>query len=195
MDLETFIHRLENQEPITEESGALAFSIKMTEEAMQITAEMNGSYHSNEERLALMCKLVGRDIPKSFCIYPAFYADFGKNIHFGNNVFVNANCSFQDQGGIYIGNDVLIGHHVVLATLNHDMAPAKRAKLSAKPIHIGNQVWIGANATILPGVTIGKGSVIGAGAVVTKDVEPYSVMGGVPARRIRYLTEDEIRGN
>ena len=109
----------------------------------------------------------------------------------GDNVFINAGCKFQDQGGIYIGDDVLIGHNVVMATLNHDENPKNRANLIANPIRIGNKVWIGSNATILPGVTVGNGAIIAAGAVVTKDVEENSIVGGVPAKFIRKVKNEE----
>ena len=100
-------------------------------------------------------------------------------------------CKFQDQGGIYIGDGTLIGHNVVLATLNHAMAPEHRSDMLPAPIHIGRNVWIGANATILPGVTIGDGAVVAAGAVVTKDVPALTVVGGVPAKVLRHIREGE----
>ena len=140
-------------------------------EAQKITCELNYNFHDFD------------DTP--------FFTDFGKNIHLGKNVFINAGCKFQDQGGIYIGDDVLIGHNVVMATLNHDENPKNRANLIAAPIRIGNKVWIGSNATILPGVTIGDGAIIAAGAVVTKDVEECSIVAGIPAKFIRKVKTEE----
>ena len=102
-------------------------------------------------------------------------------------MFINAGCRFQDQGGIYIGDRALIGHNCVIATLNHNMDPAKRANLLPAPVHIGSDAWLGANVTVLPGVTIGDGAVVAAGAVVTKDVAPNTVVGGVPAKLIKEL--------
>lgn len=96
----------------------------------------------------------------------------------------------QDQGGIYIGDNALIGHNVVLATLNHEENPQKRGNLIPAPIKIGNDVWIGSNATILAGVTVGDGAIIAAGAVVTKDVGENAVVAGVPARYIRDIKMD-----
>ena len=113
-----------------------------------------------------------------------FYTDFGRNIHIGKNVFINSCCHFQDQGGIYIGDYALIGHNVVLATINHDMNPYSRENIY-KPIKIGNRVWIGSNVVVTHGVTIGDGAVIAAGAVVTKDVQAYTVVGGIPAKVIK----------
>ena len=79
-------------------------------------------------------------------------------------MFLNAGCKFQDQGGISIGDGALIGHNVVLATLNHDQNPANRGALHPAPIAIGKNVWIGANAVVLAGVTVGDGAIIAAGA-------------------------------
>lgn len=132
-----------------------------------------------------MRKLTGDDSFPEFGMFPPFYTDCGKNIHFGNNVFINSGCRFQDQGGIYIGDNALIGHNAVLATLNHDQMPEKRGNLIPSPIRIGNNVWLGANVTVCPGVTIGDGAIIAAGAVITCDVEANSVVGGVPAHKIK----------
>lgn len=111
-----------------------------------------------------------------------------KNITIGKGVFINAACHFQDQGGITIGDDTLIGHNVVLATLNHGTSPTDRGTLYPAPIGIGKNVWIGSNCTILPGVTIGDNAIIGAGSVVTKDVERNTVVAGVPAKHIKTIT-------
>ena len=110
------------------------------------------------------------------------------NLVLGERVFINSGCRFQDQGGIRIGDDALIGHNVVLASLNHDLDPERRATTIPQPIVIGDRAWIGANATVLAGVTIGDNSVVAAGAVVTKDVAPNTIVGGVPARHDLYPT-------
>ncbi len=102
-------------------------------------------------------------------------------------------CKFQDQGGIYIGDGALIGHNVVLATLNHAMSPSRRGTMVPAPIRIGKNVWIGSNAAILPGVTIGDGAIVAAGAVVTRDVPENAIVGGVPAKVIRHLREEELQ--
>ena len=115
------------------------------------------------------------------------HTDCGKNTIVGERVFINMGCKFQDQGGITIDEGALIGHNVVLATINHDLDPAKRQSMSYAPIHIGKNVWIGANATVLAGVTIGDGAVVAAGAVVTKDVEPNTIVGGIPAKVIKKI--------
>ena len=97
------------------------------------------------------------------------------------------------RGGIFIGDGALIGHNVVLATLNHAMSPHDRGTMIPAPIHIGKNVWIGSNATILPGVTIGDGAIVAAGAVVTRDVPENTIVGGVPARIMRHLSKEELQ--
>lgn len=163
----------------------------VSQEALKITAEINHGYHEPEELRGLFSKLTGRPVDKSFALFPPFHTDCGKNIHVGKNVFINMGCKFQDQGGIFIGDGTLIGHNVVLATLNHAMSPDNRSTMIPKPIHIGKNVWIGSNATVLPGVTIGDGAVIAAGAVVAKDVPENTVVGGVPAKTIRIIKQEE----
>lgn len=156
-----------------------------SQEAQKITCEINSKYHDLDEIRELFSKLIGSEVSDDFRVFAPFTTDFGKNIHLGRNVFINSGCRFQDQGGIYIGDNVLIGHNVVLATLNHEENPEKRGNLIPSPIRIGNDVWIGSNATILPGVNVGDGAIIAAGAVVTKDVCQNTVVAGVPARYIR----------
>ena len=158
---------------------------EMSQEAIRICMEINNSYHAPDELAALMAELTGRPTPEGFALFPPFNADCGKNIFLGENVFINSGCKFQDQGGIFIGDRCLIGHNVVLATLNHHIDPERRSDTIPKPIRLGSDVWIGSNATVLPGVTIGDGSIVAAGAVVTKDVSPMTIVGGVPAVRIR----------
>lgn len=155
--------------------------------ALRLTAELNSRYHEPEEVVRLFSELIGRPVGEGFCLFPPFYTDYGQNIVIGKDVFLNASCHFQDQGGITIGDGTLIGHGVVLATLNHDMDPERRQDTVPSPIVIGRNVWIGANATVTPGVTIGDGAVVAAGAVVTRDVPPMTVVGGVPAKIIKTI--------
>lgn len=163
----------------------------LSQEAMKLTAKLNGSYHTPKEIQELFSKLIGSPVDETFALFPPFYTDCGKNIHVGKNVFINSACMFQDQGGIIIGDGVLIGHNVVLATLNHDIDPRKRSTMHPAPIVIGNNVWIGANATVVPGISIGEGAIVAAGAVVTKDVPPNVIVGGVPAKIIKKIETDE----
>jgi acetyltransferase-like isoleucine patch superfamily enzyme len=159
----------------------------VSQEALKVTADLNGQYHPPEEIRSLFSLLIGKSVDTTFTLFPPFYTDCGKNISVGKNVFINSGCCFQDQGGITIGDGVLIGHKVVLATLNHDIDPRKRSTIHPAPIVIGKNVWIGANATVVPGVTIGEGAVIAAGAVVTKDVPANVIVGGIPAKIIKQI--------
>lgn len=160
---------------------------RLSQEAIRITLELNNRYHTHAEIVALMSELTGTPVDDSFGLFPPFNTDCGKNIHLGKRVFINSGCKFQDQGGIFIGDDVLVGHNCVIATLNHVEDPDRRADMIPSPVKIGDKVWIGANVTILPGVTVGEGAILAAGAVVTRDVEPRTIVGGVPAKIIRRL--------
>lgn len=159
----------------------------LIQEAIKISMEINTEYHTPDAIIQLMERLTGKEMDKNFRLFPPLYADFGKNLTIGRNVFINSGCHFQDQGGITIGDHCFIGHNVVFATINHDVYPHNHRKNHYTPIHIGNHAWIGSNVTILPGVSIGEWASIGAGAVVTKDVPAYTVVGGVPARVIKKI--------
>lgn len=133
-------------------------------------------------------ELIGKPVDERFMIIPPFSTDCGLNITVGSNVFINQGCHFMDMGGICIGDDVMIGPKVNLVSAGHPVAPAeRRSGIVAKPISIGNNVWIGAAATILPGVTIGDNAVIAAGAVVSRNVPANTLAAGVPARVLKQL--------
>ena len=134
-----------------------------SQESLRITAELNGRYHSPGEVRALISELTGREVPESFQLFPPFSADFGKNIRFGADVFVNSGCRFQDQGGIEIGDGSLIGHNAVITTLEPRHAAEPTSRHAPGPRRDRPGVWFGANVTVLPGVTIGDGAVVGAG--------------------------------
>ena len=187
MDLEELLYHFNNGDTLGEDPRVIQLMRYYSRQAQKITMEINTKYHEPDELAELMSDLIGKPVGEGFGLFPPFYTDFGKNITIGNNVFINAGCKFQDQGGIVIGDGALIGHNVVLATLNHDLAPEKRQQLHPAPIRIGCGVWIGANATVTSGVTIGDYAVVAAGAVVNRDVPAYTVVGGVPARVIKTL--------
>lgn len=191
MELNAFLDHLNSGKVVEGGSESHQFMHRASQEALRLTAEINGSYHTPEELRSLFSQLTGQPVDESFGLFPPFYTDCGKNIHIGRQVFINMGCKFQDQGGIFIDDGTLIGHNVVLATLNHAMQPERRSDMLPAPIHIGKRVWIGSNATVLPGVTIGDGAVVAAGAVVTKDVPANTLVGGVPARVIRRIQEEE----
>lgn len=185
MDLQQFLDVLNAGEYIPGGSETHQYMHKVSQEALQATAELNAGYHTPEEIRDLFSRITGKPIDETFQLFPPFYTECGKNITIGKHVFINMGCKFQDHGGIFLDDGVLVGHNVVLATLNHDLNPDTRQGMIPNPIHIGKNVWIGANATILPGVTIGDGAVIAAGAVVHRDVPAYTVVGGVPAKIIK----------
>ena len=168
-----------------------AYANELFQEAVRIGMELNTIYHTPEELREIMSRLIGKKVDDSFRMFPPFYTDFGKNITIGKDVFINSGCHFQDQGGIEIGDGALIGHNVVLATINHDLNPKENRKNHYAPIRIGAHVWIGSNATVLPGVTIGDYAVVAGGAVVTQDVPAMTVVGGVPAGVLRTIQEEE----
>lgn len=194
MTIQEFRDYMASGKPVVGGSDVHMMFHQLSQEALKKTtvstsrpAEINGSYHSPEELHTLLEQLWGREVPKTVGMFPPFHTDCGKNTVVGERVFINMGCKFQDQGGITIDEGALIGHNVVLATINHDLDPAKRQSMSYAPIHIGMNVWIGANSTVLAGVTIGDGAVVAAGAVVTKDVEPNTIVGGVPAKLIKKI--------
>ncbi len=189
MQLNDFLEYLNSGKTVESGSEVHLQMHLVSQQALQITAQINGSYHQPEELRQLFSQLTGKPVDETFTLFPPFYTDCGKNITVGKNVFINMGCKFQDQGGIFIGDGTLIGHNVVLATLNHTIAPKERGSMIPKPIRIGKSVWIGSNATILPGVTIGDGAIVAAGAVVTKDVPENTIVGGVPAKIIRRIKE------
>lgn len=187
MNLQEYLNLLNSGKEIEGGSEDHQFMHHISQEALRLTFQLNNTYHTPEEIREIFSEIIGKKVDDSFGMFPPFHTDFGKNISVGKNVFINAGCKFQDQGGILIDDGALIGHNVVLATLNHDFHPNKRANMVPAPIKIGKNVWVGSNTTIVPGVSIGDGSIIAAGAVVTKDVPENVVAAGVPAKIIRKL--------
>lgn len=187
MTTQEFNAQLQRDNHIAAGSPAHEFMHKAADEARKTTALINGAYHTDEELRALMSRLVGYKVDDGFRLFPPVYTDFGKNIKIGKDVFVNSGCCFQDQGGVTLGDGCLVGHNVVFATLDHDKRPGRRGDMTAAPIVVGKDVWIGAHATILKGVTIGDGAIVAAGAVVTRDVPPNTIAAGVPARVVKTI--------
>lgn len=187
MDIKEYVQHVSSGKAITVGSDAMKFMHEMNRESMMITGKLNNGYKEPEEIRQLFSELIGKEVDETFRMFLPFTSDFGKNITVGKNVFINSGCRFQDQGAIFIGDNANIGHNVVLATLDHGVLPEDRNNLYPAPITIGNNVWIGANVTVLKGVTIGDNSIIAAGAVVTKDVPKNYIVGGVPAKLIKEI--------
>ncbi len=190
MTLEIFRQKIAAGDAL-EGAEMIAFMRAQSDISRRVQSELNNSYHSPNEIRQIFARLTEQPVDETFTLFPPFYTDFGRNIHIGKRVFINSCCQFQDQGGIYIGDDCLIGHSVILATLNHHLEPSLRQNLDHAPIRIGKGAWIGARVTILAGVTIGEYAVVAAGAVVTKDVAPYTIVAGVPARLLRRIEQGE----
>ncbi len=190
MELDEFLSYMDSGKEVVAGSSVHQCMHRLSQEAIRVTSELNSRYHTSEEIVELMRKITGRQVDDSFSLFPPFYTDCGKNLKIGKNVFFNSGVKIQDQGGVTIEDGALIGHNVVIATLDHSLNPNHRGNMIPAPIHIGKNVWIGANATICKGVTIGDGAVIAAGAVVTTDVPKNSVFGGVPAKLIKKIQEE-----
>lgn len=172
----------------TPESAAMLANVRR---AMTITASLNRlTFNEPDAVRAVFSDLIGKKVDDSFLLIPPFYTTGGLDISVGRNVFINQNCTFYDLGGLDIGDDVMIGPNVSIITSGHPIDPAqRRACVVAKPIKIERNVWIGAGATIIGGVTVGENSVVGAGSVVTRDVPPNTLVGGNPARVIRSIAD------
>jgi acetyltransferase-like isoleucine patch superfamily enzyme len=189
MELEDLLQALNAGETITGDSPLHQTMHWVSQDALRITGELNNGYREPARVRELLAQLTGRPIDETVTVFPPFYSDFGKNITLGKRIFINSGCKFQDQGGVVIGDDCLIGHNTVMATLNHDLSPNRRADMHPARIVVGRNVWIGSNATILPGVTIGDNAVVAAASVVTKDVPENAVVVGSPARVVRFVTD------
>jgi acetyltransferase-like isoleucine patch superfamily enzyme len=157
-------------------------------QTIQRSAQLNTSTSVSETRTRIS-EIIGKEIDATTTIFIPFHTNFGKHIWIGKNVFINHACSFLDLGGITIEDNVLIGPRVNLVTENHPVDPTQRKSLVLGAILIKRNAWIGAGATILPGVTIGENSIVAAGAVVTKDVPDNRIVGGVPAKFIKSINE------
>lgn len=158
---------------------------------MRTATEMNTGWHTPEEVHEYMERIIGKQLPESTTVLPPLYIDYGKPVSIGKRCFIQQCCTFFGRGGITIGDDVFIGPKVNLITINHDVNPENRSATYGRPIVIEDKVWIGINATVLPGVRIGYGAIIGAGSVVTKDVPPMTIVAGNPARIIRKIETNE----
>ena len=150
----------------------------------KLLVQLNNSSDAAEIR-DLLSQITGSDIDESVAVFTPLYINYGKNIKIGKNVFINFDCVFLDLGGITIEDNVLIAPKVSLLSEGHPVSPDERQSLVPGPIHISKNSWIGAGATILPGVTVGENAVVAAGAVVSKDVPANTVVGGIPAKQIK----------
>lgn len=186
---EDIFDRDKNGEVISVDDPEFPKIAKAIERAQKIIAELNNTYRTKEEVKLLFSELTTKTVHESFELLPPFYTDYGQNIRVGENVFINQGCTFMDRGGITIEDKVLFGPKVNLVTINHPVDPDKRRSTYSKPIYIKKGAWIGINATIMPGVTIGENSIVSAGSVVTKDVQDNVIVGGIPTKVIKEIEE------
>lgn len=154
-------------------------------DTMKTADELNDGHHTPDEVRRILGKIIGQEVDESVTLLPPFYVDYGKHIEIGKGCFIQQCCTFFGRGGITLGENVLVGPKVNIITINHDPDPENRSATYGRPVVIGDNVWIGINSTILPGVSIGCGAIIGANSVVTKDVPPMTVVAGNPARIIK----------
>ncbi|RKR05691.1 acetyltransferase-like isoleucine patch superfamily enzyme [Flavobacterium sp. 90] len=165
---------------------------KIIKKAIRTTAKLNAIVTDEIQEInAIFSELIGKKVDDTFFVIPPFYSDFGENITIGKNVFVNHACTFMDRGGITLEDNVLIGPKVNLITTNHPINPVERRATISMPIVIKKGAWIGAGATILPGVTIGINSIVAAGAVVSRNVPDNTIVGGIPAKIIKSISENQ----
>lgn len=153
----------------------------------QLVMQMNQSYHTAEDIRNFLAEITGKSIDDSVTISQPFYTDFGKHISFGKNIFINQNVTFVDLGGIVIEDHVLIGPMCRIISVNHIIDPAKRRGISVASVQIKENAWLGANVTILPGVTVGKNAIVAADSTVTKDVPANVIVAGSPAKIIKEI--------
>lgn len=154
--------------------------------------DFNATRPLEQEKRNEMLKEMFAEIGHDCYIEPPFHANWGgKHVHFGDWVYANFNLTLVDDGHIYVGNNVMFAPNVTIATATHPIQPKLREQgiQYNVDVHIGDNVWIGAGATVLPGVTIGDNSVIGAGSLVTKDIPSGVVAVGNPCRVIREIGE------
>ena len=151
---------------------------------LSVALNMSTNIDQIRERLS---EIIGQQIDKSTMIFTPFHTNFGRHIQIGKNVFINHACTFLDLGGIVIEDDVFISPKVSIITESHPLNPNERKRLDLKSVIIKRNAWIGTNATILPGVTIGENSVVAAGSVVSKNVPANTVVAGIPAKIIKEI--------
>jgi acetyltransferase-like isoleucine patch superfamily enzyme len=178
--------RMHLGEPIRLDDAQYSKIQAVVDRTLKLNVKLNTSENIELIRKNLS-EIIGTEIDVSTIIFVPFYTNFGRFITIGKNVFINHACTFLDMGGITLEDNVLIGPKVNLITENHPLNPNDRKSLICKPIVIKRNAWIGAAATILPGVTIGENSVVAAGAVVTADVPANRVFGGIPAKFIKNI--------
>lgn len=179
--------RMQAGEPLRKDDPEYARFGETVARTIRLCVEMNATATGIDQVRSQLSNIIGIEIDASTTIFPPFHTNFGRFIRLGKNVFINHACSFLDIGGITIEDDVQIGPRVNLTSENHPLDPNDRKTVILQPIVIKRNAWIGAGATILPGVTVGENAIVAAGAVVSRDVPPNTVVAGIPAKVIKTL--------
>lgn len=178
--------RLRNGETISPDDPQAHKMRDESYDTKKLLIQMNNSSNPAEIR-DLLSQITRSEIHDSVAVFTPLYINYGKHTKIGKNVFINFDCVFLDLGGITIEDNVLIAPKVSLLSEGHPVSPAERQTLVPGPIHLKKGAWIGAGATILPGVTVGENAIVAAGAVVSKDVPDNTVVGGIPAKLLKTL--------
>lgn len=178
--------RLKAGEPIPMDDPEYPKISEEVNRTIGLSSKLNSANNLDEIR-DYLGGIFGEPVDQSTTVFTPFHTNFGRHIRLGRNVFINHACSFLDLGGITIEDDVMVGPRVNITSENHPVETANRKTLVPAAVVIKRNAWIGANATILPGVTVGENSVVAAGAVITKDVPANTVVAGVPAKTIKRI--------
>ena len=186
MEANTIFQRLLNGEAVPFNDPDYSKIGNACNETRKLLVRLNNEADSDETR-KLLSKITASEVDVTTTVFPPFQINYGKNTKIGKNVFINFDCTFLDLGGITIEDNVMIAPKVNLLSEGHPISANNRQTLTAGKIHIKKNAWIGANATILQGVTIGENAVVAAGAVVSKDVPANTVVGGIPAKHIKNI--------
>lgn len=179
-------NRLKNREAIPFSDKDYSEIGKACLETKKLVSKLNNSAEP-AEITKILSDITGTKVDETVRMFTPFHINYGKNTKIGKNVFINFDCIFLDLGGIEIGDNVMLAPGVKLLSEGHPTEPSERQNLIAGKIHIKKNVWIGAGATILQGVSIGENSIVAAGAVVSKNVPDNVIVGGIPAKIIKKL--------
>jgi len=183
---QTIFDRLKNGETIHPNDGEIEEIRQVCYQTKKQLLELNASSEPKKIH-QLLEQITDSKIDESVAIFTPWHVNYGKNTQFGKNVFINFDCVFLDLGGIIIEDNVQIAPKVSLLTEGHPVQPQTRQSLLAKPILIKKNAWVGANATILQGVTIGENSIVAAGSVVSENVPDNVIVGGIPTKIIKKI--------
>ena len=190
MKANTIFQRLVNGEAISPNDPDAYKLREASFETKKLVLQMNNASEP-AEIINFLSQITGSEIDESVAVFTPLHINYGKNTKIGKNVFINFDCTFLDLGGITLEDNVMLAPKVCLLSEGHPIAPKDRQTLTVGRIHIKKNAWIGANATILQGVTIGENSVVAAGAVVSKDVPDNTVVGGIPAKILKNIDHNQ----